>query len=561
MGLMDTYSIYGIVFFLAFLGSYIAEYLGQSTILGYIIIGMIIGPFIDLRPYGIPYNGLITTPSTLQIFGNMGLIFIFFFIGLSFTVNKLSHNRNAAIIIALMDMFINMMVGIAIGFLFHWPILDTLFLASIISLSSAVITVKVLEDLKRINTPETGLILSIMIVEDFMSVILLILLSSTYVGIATTEYIAFIEIVGIFTLIMFYIILTFVFIPAIRVRIMKRASDEVVVLLVVGIIMLSSSLASFFEISPIIGAFFIGMTLSETNLSKTVENKIKPIGYLFVSIFFIYVGTLINPIYIFKILPIIMVSFISIIIIDVFIISAITYLLGFGSKVAMATGTSLLPRSEESIVFASFATTIKNGDNKPLLTHSGDMYPLAGIITLFTTLLTPLLIKYSGKINTFMERILPAHMKVSGNAISRVLRGMINSSPYMRKVERHYLLIPFIINVLYVIMFGLFIKMLIPLYVIIILFPVIVIIDYMITGSVLDGTIYPFTYSGLSIQKHDRYLKSLITGVITAISMIIFIPITFFIDNIPLFLLLNLAIFAIIEIHLYLYYSQSPANI
>ncbi|MGC8657081.1 MAG: cation:proton antiporter [Thermoplasmata archaeon] len=535
---MDIVSALGVLLFLSFLGSYLMEYFGQSTVLAYIIIGIFIGPYIDLRPLGIPYTGLIQNTSILSMFGNIGLIFIFFFIGLNFSFRKLSKYKTPSIIIGIFDVSINMIAGIAIGLIFHWPVLDTLFLASIIAMSSTAITVKAIEDLKRLTTPETELMISIMIVEDFLSVLILTILSSSYLTTIKSINLAIFESFGIITLIAFYMILTFIFIPTIKNKIVKRSSDEVVVMFIVGIVMLSGSLSAFFSISPIIGAFFIGMALAETDLSKLVESKVRPIGFLFISLFFIYIGTLINPFSITSLIPIIIASLFAIFIVELIIVSSLVFLLGYTSSISTSVGIGLLPRNEESFVYASLGSTLKS-NSEPLLTNGSLLFPIAGIISLVTTIITPIFIKFSKKIAYFLSFLVPKSVKWSAGIISKTMKIALSNTTYIKKGNVYMMAFPPILNMAILISAFYFHS-----FFILPLILISLIVDFYMfkTGLIeISSRVY---YEGIKSKKSALLYSSY---VLTFFSSTIYLPILFLGKNSDLILFAS--IFAVLFIY------------
>jgi len=156
----------GIIMLIAFIGAAVASKAKQSVILGYILAGMLIGPYISVELFGYTYDGLVHDTEFIEMLSSMGLTLLMFFVGLGFSITKLKKTKAPAIILALMDVGLGMFLGILIGFALGWPIIDTVFLAGVISMSSVAITGKALEELERSSSPETEYLLGTVIVES-----------------------------------------------------------------------------------------------------------------------------------------------------------------------------------------------------------------------------------------------------------------------------------------------------------------------------------------------------------------------------------------------------------
>jgi len=116
----------GIIIFLAFIGSYLAGRAKLSAIVGYIVVGILIGPYMSFQVLGLQYNGLITNMDFVRQISRLGLMFLLFFTGLGFSVSALKSTWKPAILLAVSDVIINLYVGFIIGSLFGWPLAGSL---------------------------------------------------------------------------------------------------------------------------------------------------------------------------------------------------------------------------------------------------------------------------------------------------------------------------------------------------------------------------------------------------------------------------------------------------
>lgn len=163
----------GAVMLIAFIGAALASKAKQSVILGYILAGILIGPNIHLVVEGISYDGIIRDTTFIEYLSHLGLILLMFFVGLEFSVSKLKRTKAPAALLATVNLGIGMFSGVLLGTALGWPMIDTIFLAGVIAMSSTAITAKSLIELKRLGNPETEFLLGMAIVESFLSMVLL----------------------------------------------------------------------------------------------------------------------------------------------------------------------------------------------------------------------------------------------------------------------------------------------------------------------------------------------------------------------------------------------------
>lgn len=127
----------GVIMLVAFTGAALAGRFKQSVILGYIAAGIFIGPFMHIEIGGLSYHGLIHDTSLINAISQLGIILLMFFVGLKFSITKLRKVRRPAIILSIFNIGINLFTGVLLGTALGWPFMDTLFLALIVSMSSA----------------------------------------------------------------------------------------------------------------------------------------------------------------------------------------------------------------------------------------------------------------------------------------------------------------------------------------------------------------------------------------------------------------------------------------
>lgn len=417
----------GIIMLLAFIAAYFAEGFGYSKIIGYILVGMLIGPNISFNLMGYQYSGVITDKEIIRALSTFGLIFLLFFVGLEFRVDALKTAGKPAILLALTDLCINMFVGFCIGTMFGWPVADTLFLAAIIGMSSAAVATKSLIDLGKVKKPETHYLLSTMIVEDFMS-ILLLTVATTYVISGALEPVDVGKLIfGVVVIYIFFIFLALTIAPYTFHHFEKIRSEELFILFSLTIIFLASAFASFFGIPPAIGAFLIGMAFSEnTVLREKLVTRMVSFRDAFVAIFFVSFGMLIDPNLFPQIAPMIVLAVPLIIINELFVLGSVAYLIGFTSRASLSIGSSLLGRGEDALLFASVGSTIKYPNtNTYVLSKRMEISSFAGLFCFIMSSITPFFMRMSYRFADILSSKMPHFIVFASSVFSRSLKRTI----------------------------------------------------------------------------------------------------------------------------------------
>src|SRR3989454_2421884 len=132
----------GVIATVGFVGAAFASRARVPIIIGYIIAGMLIGPNIHFHLFGWSYDGILADSVFLQSISQLGLVLLLFFVGLEFSITKLMRTKEAAAVLAVTNLAVNMFAGFVIGAWLGWPLIDTIFMAGGIRMLSSAITAK-----------------------------------------------------------------------------------------------------------------------------------------------------------------------------------------------------------------------------------------------------------------------------------------------------------------------------------------------------------------------------------------------------------------------------------
>mgnify|MGYP001590631608 CR=1 FL=1 len=426
----------GVIASVGFIGAALASRARVSVVIGYILAGLLIGPNIHVNLLGISYNGVLTDSDFIQSISRLGLVLLLFFVGLEFSITKLKKTKEAAAILAVTNLAVNMFAGFVIGAWLGWPLIDTIFMAGVISMSSSAITAKSLIDLKRLGNAETEFLLGMVILESFLAMFLLTLVNGMVVSADASPVSPQSLFLGIGIFLGFFAFLAAIVVPNTVRMFEKIKSEELFILFAMAVVFLSAALAEAFRVPAIIGAFFMGMVFADTKLASRMKTKMESLRDAFVAIFFLSFGMLIDPAALPIVLPMVLIAVPLILLNDLFLTASLAYFIGFSSKAAAAIGSSLVARNEEAILYASVGThAIRNNPNLSNSYAGTYLTPFAGFLCILMSGMAPLLMVRSDRIAGFFSKRLPKSITFGAELVKRTLKTVVMPSmlPIYRK--------------------------------------------------------------------------------------------------------------------------------
>ena len=274
----------------ALLGGLIARRLGLPTIVGYLLAGVALGPFTP---------GVSGDVESIQQLAELGIILLMFGIGLHFSLRDLWRVRDIAIPGALIQMGIATAVGYWMALSWGWSSSAAVVLGLAISVASTVVLLRGLMDLGALETPHGRVAVGWLVLEDLATVGILVLLPSVLSPDRSGGSV--VAVLAIAKAAMFIVLMLFIgkrAIPAALSAIAGTESRELFVLvaltLAVGTALAS---AEVFGVSLALGAFVAGIVVAESPYSHQVGADLLPFREAFAVLFFVSVGMLVNPAY------------------------------------------------------------------------------------------------------------------------------------------------------------------------------------------------------------------------------------------------------------------------
>ncbi|MDO4212361.1 MAG: cation:proton antiporter [Bacteroidales bacterium] len=367
--------------------------LKQPLVLGYIVAGFLAGPHM-------PYVPTIHETESVEVWSQIGVIFLMFTLGLEFSFKKIVKMGMRPIFAAVLVMAFMIFVGSTVGRLFAWSASDCLFLGGMLAMSSTTIIYKAFDDLGLRTKRFAAEVLSVLILEDMLGILLMVILSAS----AASAKFEGGELVKSLLSLGFFLILWFVvgvyLIPQFLSRTKRLMSGETLMICAIGLCFAMVVLADKAGYSSAFGAFMMGSILAETLEAERIEHLVSPVKDLFGAVFFVSVGMLVDPqVLVDYWLPILVIT-LAIILGQSFLGTSAFVLAGHPLKTAMRCGFSLAQIGEFAFILAALGQSLG--------VTSQFLYPVVVAVSIVTTFLTPYMIKAAEPAYATIEKLLPA---------------------------------------------------------------------------------------------------------------------------------------------------------
>jgi CPA2 family monovalent cation:H+ antiporter-2 len=359
----------------------VAYILRQPLVLGFLVAGILIGPF---GPFS-----LIKDVSVLNNFSDLAIVLLLFGVGLTFPISRLKAIGKVGGTIAIIEVLAMLGIGFGVAYAFGWSTTDAMFLAAALSISSTAIIVKVLEDMDVIQEPSSILIIGVLIIEDLIAAVLISTLHSTVLLDAFSIDDMMWKIVQIGMFIGGTVVLGCLGMPKIFSALSNFERYEFTILVALGLAFGLSFLSYSLGFSAATGAFLAGVILAGSRFSDDISTLIAPTREVFVAIFFVTIGALMDVQIITQYwIPIVIITLVTIIGKTVSTYAGVR-LFRLGSHNALGIGLSMAQLGEFSFI------VLKVGQD--LGATSAFLFPIVGMVVILTTIFAPMLIKKGTK--------------------------------------------------------------------------------------------------------------------------------------------------------------------
>ena len=361
----------------------------QPVVLGYIVAGMLVGPHV--------LGGLwVTNEENVETWGEIGVLFLLFSLGLEFSFKKLLKVGSTAVIGAGVIVVGMMIAGMLTAHFLGLGGMNALFLGGMLCMSSTTIVFKAIEEAGLRSHRFAGVCFGILIVEDLFAVVLMVLLTSIAVKNEFEGKELLWQVGKLVMYIAIWFIMGILLIPTFLKKFKKHLNDETLTIFSIGLCLGMVLLAVQAGFSSALGAFVMGSVLAETIDAERIEHLVQPVKNIFGSIFFVSVGMMINPALLLQYwLPITIITLV-VIFGQILFGSLGTLLSGQPLRVALQTGFSLVQIGEFAFIIATLGQSLKVTDTS--------LYPIVVAVSVITTFLTPYIMKLAYPTLSFLEK-------------------------------------------------------------------------------------------------------------------------------------------------------------
>lgn len=326
----------------ATIGAAVAVRLGQSAILGYVVAGVLIGPYTA---------GPVAEPETVAALADLGLVFLMFAIGLELSIGDLVRVGRVAVVGGTLQVLALVAIGYGVGVALGFGQLESLFFGAFISQSSSMVMAKILGERGELDTPHGHLVLGWATLQDISTVVLVVVLGglalggdlAANIGLAIGKAVLFVAIllpVGLKVL------------PWLLERVARLRNREVFVLSVVAVALGTAYASEYFGLSLALGAFLAGLLVSESEISHHILGELAPLRDVFAGIFFVSIGMLVDPAFVIAAFGLVALAVLLVVAVKGAMIAGLSRVLGMPGRTAALAGIALAQSGEFSFLLA-----------------------------------------------------------------------------------------------------------------------------------------------------------------------------------------------------------------
>ena len=368
----------GFVLVAAVLGGLVARAARQPLVVGFVLAGVFVGPFTP--------GPTVTDIHTFEVFAEIGVVLLMFSIGIEFSLRDLQRVRTVALVGGPLGILLSIALTLGVGVLLGWAPLQAAAVGIVISVASTMVLAQLLLERGELHSSHGRVMVGIALVEDLAVVVLTVLLPALgalepgrllAVGEALLTAAA---ILGPFAYLAAKVV------PRILARVAATQSDELFLLVALAIGLGTAALTQAVGLSLALGAFLGGLLISESDFAHEALARLLPLRDVFVAVFFVTIGALIDPVRVMQHLPLLGVIVALVVVGKALTRTLVVRMFGYSLPVALVSGIGLGQIGEFSFVLVQVAREAG---------HVGDdVYHAILAASLLTILINAPLVRY-----------------------------------------------------------------------------------------------------------------------------------------------------------------------
>lgn len=382
----------GVALLIVALAAYLSGKLKFSIIPFLIVLGMLVGPhapvigFIDLT--------FIKSDDMIHFLGRIGVLFLLFYLGLEFSVDKLVKSGKNIVKGGTLYVALNFFLGLAYGFLIGMPLFESLIIGGMMAVSSTAIVAKVLVDLRRTGNKETELILGIILFDDLFLALFLSIMSGVLMSDGSTGSTIISVLISIGYMLLFFVLAK----KGVKVfnKFLSITSNESFIIVVFAGLFFIAGFSETLHVAEAIGALLFGLMLSETDHTERIEKMVLPFRDFFGAIFFFSFGLSIDPTMLGDAIWLALGAALITVLSNFIAGMWAGRIADLSHRASSNIGLTIMARGEFTIIVVNLGLAAG---------LSSMLQPLSALYVLIMAILGPLAAKESGKIYRFLNKI------------------------------------------------------------------------------------------------------------------------------------------------------------
>jgi K+:H+ antiporter len=368
------------VIWLVILVGFVLRKFNQPHVVSYLLVGILLGP---------SGFGLVSDQITLYRMGEFGVMMLLFFIGMEINFPSLLSRWKISFIPTFAQIITSFFIIIWLNRWLEWPVSRSLLLAFVISLSSTAVIIKILDEWQELHTRVGQTVIGILIAQDILVVPMLVILSLVGGGDVegNTLVLQIVALLGLAGLIIFIVKKGKIRLPFTK---HLRDDHELQVFVALGTCFGMAFLTGLVGLSTALGAFIGGVIMASARETEWIKNKLESVRVIFVALFFLSVGMLLNLNFLIENSWIVITLVLVVLLINNFVVSLFLHLMGLSPRESIYAGSLLSQIGEFSFVLVASGFTLR--------IVSDYAYQLSISVIVLTLIISPLWIMMTKRI-------------------------------------------------------------------------------------------------------------------------------------------------------------------
>lgn len=380
----------GVVLVVAAITGIIARRLGQPSVLGYLLAGLIVGPYIPVP--------LFADPERMAELAEVGVVLVLLAVGLEFRVRRMLEILPVSGFTAVVQMSVLAWAGYTVGGFLGWSTAACITLAACLAISSTMVVSAVFRS-KPVDADVRGQVLGVLVIQDVAAIVLIAVVTAMSAGQSLGPQALGVLLAKLSATVVGMFVLGMLVLPRLVRWVLGTLDQESLVVLVAGAGFGFAVAAESFGFSAALGAFVAGMTIAESGRAHDVEVAIAPLRAVFSALFFVSIGMAVDPVVAWSSLPLALLLTAVVIFGQLGSVGVASLLTGNSLRRSMLTGLALGQIGEFAFILATIAIA---GGVAPT-----ELLPALVTVATISAFTTPLFLDRSERIVSVIDRWIP----------------------------------------------------------------------------------------------------------------------------------------------------------